>query len=676
MGDFSLNIKGQLNNMHLPESKSLWPVFEAIVNSIQAIEDSPNSKNGKIVVFALREKNGQQNLFEEETLDRFESFSITDNGIGMNAENYESFQTAYSDLKITKGCKGIGRFLWLKAFESVDVKSTFFEGGFYSRKFTFSSDGINSEETLPALAVSETGTTVTLNGFLDKYKNATPLELNTIAKKIIEHCLQFFVSERCPRIIITDGADTINLNDYFDANIRDSLCQDHFNIKGNEFEIYHLRVPEEASTHELRLCADMQEVTSVELKKYMPDLQKKIVPNDGSESFFYVGYVSSPYLNSIVNTERTSFAYAEDDGQTSLLETKDITKKDIVLAAIEFVKIYLKEYLDDICIKKRREIDAFVEYDRPTYRFLLKQRPDIYDSIPYGLKPEALDLELYKQTQKWELGVKQEGVALDEAAKCGDSVVYRDLFEKYWASVTDISKTHLAEYVTRRKTILTMLEKSLTIDLSKGGFPNEEVAHSIICPMRHTSDDIAFEEMNLWIVDERLAYHRYLASDKTLKSMPVLDSSSTKEPDIAIFDQVFAYSDSDEPFSSVTIIEFKKPGNDSKNPIEQVMEYVDLIREGGAKKSDGRSFHVNGGTVFRCYVICDLTKKMRAYCSNVCGLLPTADNSGYSGYNQILHSSIDVISYDKLLADAKKRNSILFDKLFAPKTGEILHLPA
>ena len=63
--------------------------------------------------------------------------------------------------------------------------------------------------------------------------------------------------------------------------------------------------------------------------------------------------------------------------------------------------------------------------------------------------------------------------------------------------------------------------------------------------MQHASDDVKFEEMNLWIVDERLAYHRYLASDKTLRSMPVVESDSTKEPDIAIFDQAFAYSDSD-----------------------------------------------------------------------------------------------------------------------------------
>lgn len=36
---FRLNIKGQLNSIHLAEAKALWPLFEAVVNSIQSIED-------------------------------------------------------------------------------------------------------------------------------------------------------------------------------------------------------------------------------------------------------------------------------------------------------------------------------------------------------------------------------------------------------------------------------------------------------------------------------------------------------------------------------------------------------------------------------------------------------------------------------------------------------------
>jgi len=147
--------------------------------------------------------------------------------------------------------------------------------------------------------------------------------------------------------------------------------------------------------------------------------------------------------------------------------------------------------------------------------------------------------------------------------------------------------------------------------------------------------------------------------------MPVIDSNSTKEPDIAIFDQAFAYSDSDDPLTTVTIVEFKKPDNDAKNPVDQVGTYIDLIKSNKKKKANGQSFAVTEGTVFRCYIVCDLTDKMRTHCMNA-GLFPTADNIGYNGYNPARKAYIEVISYNKLLADARKRNQVFFDKLFSP----------
>ena len=64
---------------------------------------------------------------------------------------------------------------------------------------------------------------------------------------------------------------------------------------------------------------------------------------------------------------------------------------------------------------------------------------------------------------------------------------------------------------------------------------------------------------------------------------------------------------------------------------------------------------------------------MRTHCLNS-SLLATSDNMGYSGYNQGRHAYIEVISYNKLLADAKKRNDIFFNKLFEPKLEKIKHI--
>lgn len=170
--EFLLNIKGQLNNIHLAEAKALWPLFEAVVNSIQAIEDSENKTCGKIEIYAHREETSEIRFDEdpkkkEETLEKFESFTITDNGVGFNTQNYESFQTAYSTHKFTKGCKGIGRFLWLKAFDSVEIKSTFKENTKqYIREFAFTRDGVQPEDNLKKAELQENCTQVTLKNFM------------------------------------------------------------------------------------------------------------------------------------------------------------------------------------------------------------------------------------------------------------------------------------------------------------------------------------------------------------------------------------------------------------------------------------------------------------------------------------------------------------------------------
>lgn len=43
-------------------------------------------------------------------------FVITDNGVCFNEVNFRSFITFDTEHKEHKGCKGIGRLLWLKLF--------------------------------------------------------------------------------------------------------------------------------------------------------------------------------------------------------------------------------------------------------------------------------------------------------------------------------------------------------------------------------------------------------------------------------------------------------------------------------------------------------------------------------------------------------------------------------
>ena len=102
------------------------PVFESVVNSIQAIEDAGNNFSGKIQVEIQR---SLQQTFSDFGKKRkgpdphkdIIGFVIEDNGIGFNDENLNSFEEFDSMLKANRGCRGIGRLMWLKAFAGAKI---------------------------------------------------------------------------------------------------------------------------------------------------------------------------------------------------------------------------------------------------------------------------------------------------------------------------------------------------------------------------------------------------------------------------------------------------------------------------------------------------------------------------------------------------------------------------
>src|ERR1043166_9415306 len=117
------DLPGRLGNLRLPHSKPLAPLFECVINSIQAIE-SGNSTNGRIDLH-LRRAPRQATLDNSTALARVTGFAVTDNGTGFNSKHYESFETSDSTYKKQIGGKGIGRLLWLKAFREAQINSVF-----------------------------------------------------------------------------------------------------------------------------------------------------------------------------------------------------------------------------------------------------------------------------------------------------------------------------------------------------------------------------------------------------------------------------------------------------------------------------------------------------------------------------------------------------------------------
>src|SRR5205823_2366037 len=110
-----LNLKGRVDNMSLAASTPLSPLFEAIVNSIQAVE--PRGKAGQIDVYVERDDtNPSLRGLDAKSiaLDPVRTFRVVDDGLGFTEENMVSFETSDSRHKADIGGKGVGRLLWLK----------------------------------------------------------------------------------------------------------------------------------------------------------------------------------------------------------------------------------------------------------------------------------------------------------------------------------------------------------------------------------------------------------------------------------------------------------------------------------------------------------------------------------------------------------------------------------
>ena len=211
-----LDVKGRIRNVSLPASKPLLPLYEAIVNSIQAIEDARETK-GNIEITILRDgRKAPSDRDGSVGLGDIIGFEVSDNGIGFNDENYTAFETSDTTYKQSRGGKGVGRFLWLVAFTKVEVESHFQDNGATKvRRFAFLPEGEGVQN--PSCTASDRATrltTVRLTGFQPKYQETCPKKTETIAAHIVEHCLEFFIRRNCPRIILMDrqSGDSLELN--------------------------------------------------------------------------------------------------------------------------------------------------------------------------------------------------------------------------------------------------------------------------------------------------------------------------------------------------------------------------------------------------------------------------------------------------------------------------------
>ncbi len=324
------NLSGRLRNTSLPANHGFMPLFEAVVNSIHSIEEqSEDMSEGRIDIEVVRSSQGNLDLKKgEQQIEKIIGFKITDTGIGFNEQNMKSFETLDTDHKVNKGCRGVGRLLWLKAFERVNVHSSYEDNGaLLLRTFNFNANfGVHGSSNSNAESL-ERKTTVELEGFDETYRSAAPKTLNPIAKSLLEHCLWYFVRDGgAPAISIKDGEESVLLDNLYDEYMHDSAQTEEMKIYGQSFSITHIKFrASSVKQHALSFCATNRLVKEETLNNKISGLYGNISDQNGN--FVYSCYVSSPYLDEKVRSERTGFNIEENVG--NLFEDKEISFQKI-----------------------------------------------------------------------------------------------------------------------------------------------------------------------------------------------------------------------------------------------------------------------------------------------------------------------------------------------------------
>lgn len=658
-----INIQGTIDNIR-SKSNIYTPIIEAIVNSIQSI-GLKQIDNGKIEIVLHREKT----LDIENTIPSVKSIEIRDNGTGFTQENRDSFDTFYSEYKRSIGGKGFGRFMYVKYFNNVFISSVFTDNdqSLKSRYFRFGREYeiIVDEKIEPSTAV-DTYSVVTLENI--KSGQYFDKQIETIARRILDKILIYFINDTFtpPTIILkeAEGNHSIVLNDFLteineiklwkskDFTLEDDKLQ-KYEFVAKVFKIYY---PGNQKSR-VSLTGHNREVTDTPLYKYIPEFEDEFFEEDENKTkrnYIIKTYILGEYLDSNVSLERETFDFPK--------ESKDMYfpfgQADIERKASEISKEAFGEDVQVRVQKKSEQIRNYVNESAPWHKAYLNELD--MSTIPYNLKDENIELALQEVKFRKEQKTRAELKTLLENPEVSHNGQMAEAISK----ISEIGKSDLAHYVFNRKIVLEAFRQLLKRKEDGKGELEKDI-HNLIFPMGKTSENCDYQEHNLWLLDERLIFSEFVASDKKISTK----KDALGEPDLVVFDKKQSFRSGDNNYSNpLTIFEFKRPKREAyktdDDPIMQIGKYVKDIRAGKYEMPEGlEKIKVNDSTPVYAYVVCDLTPKIREFAEELHSLTKSPDDEGYFGFLRGYNMYVEVISFKKMMDDATLRNKIFFKKL-------------
>ena len=187
--------------------------------------------------------------------------------------------------------------------------------------------------------------------------------------------------------------------------------------------------------------------------------------------------------------------------------------EDLEEAALSAVREYLHPKTEVIRKKSIERIKNYIQEVEPRYRPLIEHKATEIENISSDISNERLDQELHNILYSWRYDIRNKVKTLETQDDDKDEFdSFKGEIQEVIGDIQEITKSDLADYVVHRAVVLKIFQKLLGRQ-EDGSFPREDALHGLFFPLKKTSDEIDFEDHNLWIIDEKLAYHKYLASD-------------------------------------------------------------------------------------------------------------------------------------------------------------------
>ena len=640
-------------------ASAMQPLFEAVSNSIhstQARFGDDVSEKGRVTVTVNTSRNKNEVWA-----------TVEDNGNGLNEKNWDAFTTTDTDNKIEIGGKGVGRLMWLDCFESIRVKSTYTNDGSALRRKSFDfvlaldnqirnlSDEAIGEEVDVGFFVRFTG--LRNNAYRDKF----PGRDSFIFQHFTSHFLPSFIGGRSPRIQVIVGSES---RDYPDAISEIVHRQDDaIDLDTAEYGVLTLTLMECSKV----ASSDLKGKHFVHFIAHDRTVHSQCI--DGKLGLNYFGensdrvfhaIVTGQFLDSNVNQERTAFTF-EDAVIERIIN--DVCSPEI--------EVFLEGPISELRGQQREKIEQ-ITATYPSVAFGAME--ELQQRVPSGeLKEDAiyghLARERFRRDERQAEKIRHVLTRLKDTSVEVDD--FFDAIRDAGSAIEEAEQKSLAEYVVRRKVVLDFIEillEKVRADTKDSSYQREDVLHSFICPIRVEtlteggSQFSAGSSHDLWIVDERLTFAQYFSSDVEFsKISETMDSD--ERADVLVFDYVHGLRQTEEP-SKVLLVEFKRPGrtsyNADENPQFQIERYVKQLQSGNLTDIKGRPIKLDGNTIFYCFIVADIVGKMDDWSyswqrtANGRGRVYRPD-SGFRG-------SIELISWDDLITDARNRNQAFFDK--------------